>query len=65
MADVKIALPEGMTPAEFEKLFTTFQKQRIAGKAKEKAVASATKDLRAKHKAEYDALVEHYTKNPS
>lgn len=57
---VEITLPAGMGQAEFDKLFATFQKQRMSTQVRDKAVRSATKDLIAKHKVDYDALVAKY-----
>lgn len=60
MAEVKIPLPEGMSQEDFLKLFNTFQKQRVATGARDKAVRSATKDLITAHKAEYEKILEKY-----
>jgi hypothetical protein len=59
-AEVKIPLPEGMSQEDFLKLFNTFQKQRVATGARDKAVRSATKDLIALHKPEYEKILEKY-----
>jgi len=56
-----IQLPPGMSKEVFEKAFATFQKTRIATAIRDKAVRSATKDLIAAHKPEYDRLVKLYT----
>ena len=63
--DVKVAmkLPAGMSEAEAGKLFQTFLNQRTTGKAREKAIRLATKDLVLAHKAQYDDLVAKYTPN--
>ena len=60
MADVKINVPAGMTEEQVKDLFASFVKQRVETKARDKAVAQATKDLKAAHKAEYDALLAKY-----
>jgi len=57
MAETKITLPPGMSKEEFEKLFNTFQKQRVSTKARDKAVQEATKKVVAAHKAEYDGYL--------
>jgi len=57
---VEIQLPAGMSREEFDKLFGTFKKQRVATQVRDKAVRSATKDLIAANKEEYDALVAKY-----
>ena len=60
MADVAIKLPDGMSQVEFEKLFATFQKQRVNTAAKDKAVRQATREVLQAHKDEYDALLAKY-----
>lgn len=60
MPKTEVELPEGMSPADFNKLFGTWQKQRISGKARDKAVRSAIKDLIEAHKPQYDTLVDKY-----
>ena len=59
MVDVK--LPEGMSKADFDKLFGTFIKQRVTSKVRDTAINAAKKELVNKHKDEYDALVAKYT----
>jgi len=58
---VQVKLPDGVSAAEFEKLFATWQKQRVSTKERDAAVRAATKDLIAKYKTEYDALLAKYT----
>ena len=57
---VQMELPPGMTKEQFDKLFNTFVKNNISGKAKGKAQSLAIKDLRTKYKDEYDASVAKY-----
>jgi len=55
---VQIELPQGVaSKEEFDKLLATFVKQRISGKARDKAIRDAQKKLIAAHKAEYDGYV--------
>jgi len=58
--EVKIQVPSGMTKEQVTQLFATFTKQRIETKARDKAIAQATKDLRTKYSDEYKALVTRY-----
>jgi len=60
MAEVKIQAPAGMTDEEAKKAFAAFIKQRVETKARDKAIAQATKDLRTKYGPEYQALVAKY-----
>jgi len=60
MPEANINLPEGMSQADFEKAFQSFLKQRQNTQVRDKAVRSATKDLIASHKDEYDKLVTKY-----
>jgi hypothetical protein len=58
MPEAKIQLPEGMTMEEFMKVFESFQKQRVAGKDRDKSIRIATQVTIAAHKAEYDKNLE-------
>ena len=51
---VTLPLPPGMSEEDFLKLFGTFQKQRVTGKAKDTATRTAVKKLITAHQAEYD-----------
>lgn len=66
MADAKnvqVPLPPGMSQDEFLKLFNTFQKARVTGKARDTATRASVKTLITRHQAEYDALyAEEYAK---
>ena len=57
MADqktVSVPLPPNMSAEEFNKLFATFQKARVTGKARELATRTAVKQLITAHQPEYD-----------
>ena len=60
MPEATITLPEGMSAGDFEKLFASFQKSRVATAVRDKAVRSAVKDLINGHKPEYEGLVKKY-----
>ena len=57
---VQVALPPGMTQEEFLKAFASFQKQRVSTTIRDKATRSATKDLIAAHKTEFDGYLKKY-----
>jgi len=53
-AQVTFPLPPGMSEEDFRKLFATFQKLRITGKARDTAARTAMKKLITLHQVEYD-----------
>ncbi len=62
MADptVQMTLPPGMSQEEFMKAFASFQKSRVSTAARDKSTRSATKDLIAAHKDEFERLMKKY-----
>ncbi len=57
---IQMTLPPGMTQEEFMKAFSSFQKQRISTASRDKATRSATKDLIALHKEEFEKILKKY-----
>ena len=55
---VQVEIPAGMSAEDLNKLFGTFLKQRVSGKARDKAKASAIKKLIAAHEEEYEKFLE-------
>ena len=56
----QVTLPPGMTKEQFDKLFASFLDSRVAGKARDLAYRSATKDLVTAHTSEFNGYLQKY-----
>ena len=52
-----ITLPEGMSVADFNKLFDSFNKNRVYTAKRDKCVRTALTNLKARHEPEYQTLL--------
>jgi hypothetical protein len=57
---IPVAIPEGMTPERLIELVASYEKRRVANKARQDGRKQADKALREAHKDEYAALVKKF-----